>query len=73
MSAHVQIGIDEKDVKLYLLIYVKMWRYSPSSHNFQFPAADRLEKLKHIVAYLLKARTVEAEKRPSLGNARTQQ
>jgi hypothetical protein len=27
----------------------------------------------HIVAYLLKARTVEAEKQPLLGNAPTQQ
>jgi hypothetical protein len=30
-------------------------------------------KLKYIVAYLLKARNVEAEKQPLLGNARTQQ
>jgi hypothetical protein len=28
--------------------------------------------LKHIVAYLHKARTVEAEKQPLLGKARTQ-
>jgi hypothetical protein len=43
------------------------------SHTTGFDTNLPQIKMYYIVAYLLKARTVEQEKQPLLGNARTQQ